>query len=149
MEDRLALVLAALIKNLLRDEEYPEESAIIARAAQLGISSDELEIIGPLVIKNDTEGQTYSCEEVTGNRVFSKVESLLIGRDKINYLTYLFNQGIISGVELDAILVFAQNLAKEQDESDYLSKAINLVLEDKSRADFVAGVLSSTQELPN
>jgi tRNA (guanine-N1)-methyltransferase len=56
MEDRLALVLAALIKNLLRDEEYPEESAIIARAAQLGISSDELEIIGPLVIKNDTEG---------------------------------------------------------------------------------------------
>ena len=63
-------------------------------------------------------------------------------------MAYLFNQGIISGAELDAILVFAQNLAKEQDESDYLSKAINLVLEDKSRADFVAGVLSSTQELP-
>ena len=81
--------------------------------------------------------------------MFSKVESLLIGRDKINYLTYLFNQGIISGAELDAILVFAQNLAKEQDESDYLSKAINLVQEDKIRAEFVAGDLTSTQDLPN
>lgn len=149
MEDRLALVLAELIKNLLRDEEYPEESSIIARAAQLGISFDELEIIGPLVIKDESEGQTYCCEEVNGNRVFSKLEHLIIGRDKINYLAYLYNKGIISGAELDAILVFAQSLARNKNEQNYLLKAINLVLEDKNRADFLAGALQPAKELPN
>lgn len=149
MEDRLALVLAELIKNLLRDEEYPEESSIIARAAQLGISINELEIIGPLVIKGDNKGQTYCCEEVNGNRVFSTIENLLFQKEEINHLLYLFNNGIISGAELDAILVFAQGLAKDKSEQNYLLRAMDIVLQDKARANFLAGALSPVKELPN
>lgn len=146
----MAAVLAELIKSLLNgDDEYPEESSIIARAVQLGISSDKLDIIAPLVIKTDDRGQTYSCEEVNGKRVFSKVEQLLLDEDKMEALLYLHNIRAISGAELDAILVFAHSIAKDPTEPDYLKKALTLVLQDKDRANFLTGAIYRKDELLN
>ncbi len=150
MEDRLAFVLAELIKSLIHgDDEYPEESAIIARAVQLGINKDELEIIGPLVIKEEQKGQTYCCEEVNGKRVFSKKEQLLLEEKHINALLYMVNNGIISGAELDAVLVFAQGFAKNPHETDYLLKALNLVFPDQARNQFLTGAIYNNKELLN
>ncbi len=150
MEDRLALVLAELIRSLIHgDNVYPEESSIIARAVQLGLNKDELEIIGPLVIKKEQKGQTYCCQEVKGKRVFSKKEQLLFEEEQINSLLYLANNGIISGAELDAILVFAQGFAKNPNEPDYLLKALNLVFQDPARNQFLTGTIYKDQELLN
>jgi hypothetical protein len=151
MDDKLAAVLAEMIKSLLNgDNEYPEEANMIARAVQLGIDRNELDIIGSLVFPEQTdEGQPYRCEEINGKRVFSKKEQILLGKDKINTLLYLNNHGIISGAELDAILVFAEGLATDPREEDYLMKALNIVLTDKVRADFLTGVIEGAKELVN
>lgn len=150
MEDRLAFVLAELIKSLIHgDNEYPEESAIIARAVQLGLNKDELEIIGPLVIKKEQKGQTYCCEEVKGKRVFSKKEQLLLEEEHINALLYLVNNGIISGAELDAVLVFAQGFANNPHEPDCFLKALNLVFPDQARNQFLIGAIYNNKELLN
>jgi len=150
MDERLAVVLAELIRSLLRgDGDFPEESVMIARAVHFGINEKELDIIGPLVLEKEEEDQIYSCEEVNGRRVFSKKEQLFLDKDKINALLYLNNKGIISGAELDAIMVFAEGLARDPNEKDYLVKALNLVLADKARAEFLTGAIFGNKELSN